>query len=125
MPRAHNWWWGQQAQTTASSKRWNETCVLVDKTYAPDGEGVPQPTDSKIEVFCSPKIVGANTWSSMYEIGMSADAQVYVRSIDYDGQRDVFYRDEWYSVETVQEKGDFTVLTLRHQKSDSDDSAEG
>ena len=120
----NNWWMNQIPQTTTGSKRWNETCVLVAKTHELDSEGVPQPTDTRTEVFCSPKVIGANTWSSMYEIGISADAQVYVRTCDYDGQRDVFYRDEWYSVETVQEKGDFTALTMRHQKSDSDDFPE-
>jgi len=102
--------------------RWNETCTLVAKEYVTDDEGVPQPTDTKVTVFCNPRHVGANTWSSMYEIGISVDAQLQIRTCDYDGQRDVFYRDQWFSVEIVQEQGDFTLLTLRHQKSDSDDS---
>lgn len=101
--------------------RFNETCVLVAKTYQPDEEGVPQPTDVRTEVFCNPQRVGANTWSSMYEIGISVDAKLQVRTVDYDGQRDVLYRDKWYSVEVVEEMGDFTLLTLRHQKSDTDD----
>lgn len=101
--------------------RWNETCLLVDKSYEVDEEGVPQPTDARTEVFCNPRTVGAHTWSSMYEIGISCDAQLQVRTCDYDEQTDVFYRGKWYSVEVTQEKGDFTVLTLRSQKSDSDD----
>lgn len=101
--------------------RWNETCLLVAKSFATDEEGVPHPEDARTEVFCNPRTVGSHTWSSMYEIGLSADAQVQLRTCDYDGQLDVFYRGEWYSVEVAQEKGDFTVLTLRHQKSDSDD----
>ena len=101
--------------------RWNETCVLVAKTYEQDSEGVPQPTSSKTEIFCNPYKVGASTWSSMYEIGISVDAQIQVRTCDYDGQLDCFYRGEWHSVEYVQEQGDFTVLTLRHQQSDKDE----
>jgi len=101
--------------------RWNETCTLVDKSYVPDVEGVPQPAETRTVVFCNPRTVGAHTWSSMYEIGISADAQIQVRTCDYEGQRDVLYRDKWFSVEIVQEKGDFSVLTLRHQKSDTDD----
>lgn len=101
--------------------RWNETCTLVRKTYETDGEGIPQPTDERSEVFCNPRTVGANTWSSMYEIGISPVAEVQLRSCDYDGQRDVLYRGQWLSVEKVSEQGDFTVLTLRHQKSDTDD----
>lgn len=105
--------------------RFNETCVLVAKTYELNSEGVPQPTDIKTKVFCNPHHVGANTWSSMYEIGISVDAKLQVRSCDYSGQRDVFYRDQWFSVEIVDERGDMTLLTLRHQKSDSDDMETG
>ena len=105
--------------------RWNETITLVDKRFAPDSEGVPQPTAERTTVFCNPRTVGAHTWSSMYEIGISCDAQVQVRTCDYHDQADVFYRGKWFSVEAVQEKGDFTVLTLRHQKSDYDDCPDG
>lgn len=101
--------------------RFNETCVLVAKGYELDGRGVPQPRDERTEVFCNPRTVGSNTWSSMYEIGVSAVAEVQVRTVDYDGQDDVFYCGQWLSVEKASEQGDFTVLTLRHQKSDSDD----
>ncbi len=100
--------------------RWNETCILVEKVYEQDGEGVPHDRDVETKVFCNPRTVGAHTWSSMYEIGISADAQIQVRTCDYKGQRDVFYRGKWFSVEIVQEKGDFSVLTLRHQKSDTE-----
>lgn len=102
--------------------RFNETCVLVGKTYEPDSEGVMQPTDHESEVFCNPMHTGVNTWSSMYEIGISVDARLQVRTCDYDGQRDAFYREKWYSIEVVDEQGDLTVLTMRHQQSDSDDS---
>lgn len=108
--------------------RFNETCTLLATTYAPDSEGVPQPTVDKAEVFCNPRHVGAATWSSMYEIGISVDAQIQLRTADYAGQRDVMYRGVPHSVEMVEEVGDFTVLTLRHQKSDvepADDDGSG
>lgn len=104
--------------------RFSETCTLVAKTYEPDDEGVMKVTDHETVVFCNPFSVGAHTWSSMYEIGISADAEIQVRTCDYDGQRDVLYRDKWYSVEFTSEAGDLTRLTLRHQKSDSDDNPE-
>ena len=102
--------------------RWNETCTLIATSFEVDGRGAPQPTVTETVVFCNPQHVGANTWSSMYEIGISVDAKLQVRTCDYDGQMDVLYRDEYYSVEVVQEKGDFTVLTLRHQQSDSEET---
>jgi hypothetical protein len=105
--------------------RFNETCVLAAKSYQPDAEGVPQPSVTSTEVFCNPQHVGANTWSSMYEIGISVDAKLQVRTCDYGGQRDVLYRGVWHSVEVVEERGDFTLLTLRHQKSDSAEGGDG
>jgi len=105
--------------------RWNSTCTLVGKTYEPDSEGVMQPTDHPVEVFCNEFSVGANTWSSMYEIGISADAELQVRTCDYEGQRDVFYNEKWYSVEIVKTEGDNTRLTLRHQQSDSEEDTDG
>ena len=100
--------------------RFNETCVLVAKEYEPDDEGVMKVTDVRTEVFCNPQHVGANTWSSMYEIGISVDAKLQVRTVDYDGQRDVRYRGKRHSVEVIDERGDFTVLTLRVQQSDKE-----
>lgn len=101
--------------------RWNETCTLVRKVYSRDDEGVQSAKDECTEVFCNPNHVGANTWSSMYEIGISIDAKLQVRSCDYSGQSHVRYRGKTYTVEIVQEIGDNTVLTLRHQQSDKDD----
>lgn len=104
--------------------RWNETCVLVAKSYEPDGEGVPQPTDTKTEVFCNVRHAGAASWYSMHEMGISIDAHLEVRTCDYNGERDVEHRGKWYSVEEIDERGDITILMLRHQQSDSDDSPE-
>ena len=99
--------------------RWGETCMLIATTYTLNDEGVPQPTVTKKTVFCNPQHVGANTWSSMYEIGISVDAKLQVRTCDYSGERDVFFREKYYSVEVVEEMGENTLLTLRHQQSDS------
>lgn len=101
--------------------RWNETCTLIEKVYSQDDEGVQSAHDVPTEVFCNPQHVGANTWSSMYEIGISIGAKLQVRTVDYSGQSYVRYRGKPYTVEIVEEIGDFTLLTLRHQQSDTDD----
>lgn len=105
--------------------RWNATCTLIGKTYTPDGEGVPQPTETKTEVFCNEFSVGAHTWSSMYEIGISIDAEIQVWSDEYSGELTVELHGKYYSVERVQEVGDFTRLTLRHQQSDGPEDDNG
>lgn len=102
--------------------RFNETCELVAMDYEADGEGVQHARATGRQVFCNPQHVGANTWSSMYEIGISVDAKLQVRTCDYRGERDVLYRGGRYSVEVVDERGDFTLLTLRHQQSDVDEA---
>jgi hypothetical protein len=99
--------------------RWNETCDLVAKEYGTDDEGVTTAVETITTVFCNARTVGASTWSSMYEIGISADAQVQVRTCDYAEQRDAVYRGRRYSIEVVEERGDFTVLTMRRQQSDA------
>lgn len=104
--------------------RFNETCVLVAKTYEPDDEGVLQVTDRKRTVFCNPLSIGVTSWYSMRETGTSASAEIQVRSCDYEDERDVLYRGVWYSVETALGAGDLRTLVLRHQYSDSDDSPE-
>jgi len=101
--------------------RWNETCVLDGKAYTPDEEGVMQVDDTLKEVFCNPFAIGAQSWYSMHEMGISPSAEIQVRTCDYEGERDVLYRGMWYSVEAVVESGDFTRLVLRHQMSDSSD----
>ncbi len=100
--------------------RFNETCILIASTFQVDKRGAMQPVEVETEVFCNPQHVGANTWSSMYEIGISVDAKLQVRTADYDGQRDVRYRGKRHSVEVIDERGDFTVLTLRVQQSDKE-----
>lgn len=102
--------------------RWNETCTLIATDYEVDGRGAPQPSETRTQVFCNPQHVGANTWSSMYEIGISVDAKLQVRTVDYDGQMDVEYRGERYSVEVVDERGDNSILTLRQQQSDPEEA---
>lgn len=104
--------------------RWNKTCTLCLKYYSPDEEGVMRVTDVLTEVFCNEYKIGAHTWSSMYEIGISPDVELQLRSIDYSGQRDVLYEGKWYSVEIVNQSGDYVRLILRHQQSDSDDTGE-
>lgn len=101
--------------------RWESEITLVKKVYTADDEGILQPKDERITVFCNVFSIGAHTWSSMYEIGTSPDAEVQVHTFEYDGQRDAFFEGKWYSVETVKREGDYTRLTLRHQQSDSDD----
>ncbi len=99
--------------------RWNETCELVSRTYEMDGEGVPVPKETRRRVFCNKRHAGAATWYSMSEMGVSIDAILQLRTCDYGGQEDVLYRGERHTVETVDESGDFTVLTLRKQQSDT------
>ena len=98
--------------------RFNETCLLISTSYVPDDEGVEIPIETQSFAFCNPFSIGASTWSSMYEIGMSEVAEIQLRTCDYSGQRNVIYRDRRYSIEYVKEEGDFTRLTLRHQQSD-------
>lgn len=95
--------------------RYAETATLValpSRTQAEDGswtEGDAEET----EVFCNPYTVSLNDWLvSNRDLGLRADADIQLRTIDYDGQPVVRYHDNEYAVERVTVSGEFTRLQL-------------
>lgn len=106
--------------------RWLSTCTLVKKDFTFDEEGVQRRVDTCTEVFCNEFSIGHSTWSSMYEMGISADAELQIWDCDYEGQKDVVYGGEWYSVERAyndKSNPDCKRIVLRRQASDAADPA--
>lgn len=101
--------------------RWNETCILIaesDPLQLPDGSWAP---GGQIEttVFCNPYSVGLESWlASTRDIGLSADAEIQVRTADYDGQTTVWYHDGYYTVERTTVSGEITNLQLGRKVGD-------
>lgn len=101
--------------------RWNETCMLIsesDPIQEADGSWTP---GAEIEtlVFCNPYTVGREDWLvSNRDLGLTADAEIQVRTADYDGQDTVWYHDGYYTVERVTVSGEVTNLQLGRKVGD-------
>lgn len=101
--------------------RWNETCVLLGapERYQDAMGAWHHGEQSRKQVFCNARSVGAETWTNPrsrgdlhVDAGTRPDAAIQLRSVDFSGEEEVEYRGEQYDVDAVVEKGDLTVLTL-------------
>lgn len=59
--------------------------------------------------------VGLNAWLAGRAAGLHADAEIQVRSVDYDGQNIIVMNGEEYTVERASNTGEFTRLVLSHR----------
>ena len=64
------------------------------------------------QTFCNPYAIGTSAYMAAQVAGLHADAEVELRSCEYDGQQRAVIDGIEYSVERVLEKGEFTRLTL-------------
>ena len=95
--------------------RYNGTAVLRDvatnMTVDEEGNEVEgEPIDT--EVFCNVRSVGIETWATVAELGIKPEAQIQVRSCDYDNQTIVILDGRMYDVSYTSTRGDFTIITL-------------
>lgn len=95
--------------------RYNGTAVLRDvatnMTVDEEGNEVEgEPIDT--EVFCNVRSVGIETWATVAELGIKPEAQIQVRSCDYDNQTLVLLNGREYDVSYTSTRGDFTIITL-------------
>lgn len=98
--------------------RYNEVCNLISKTMEQDDEGVVHETATSTQVFCNPYTVGTQGWATARLADYTADAELQVRTCDYDGQSDVEYDGDAFSVKQVMVQGDFTRLMLERRLAD-------
>lgn len=93
--------------------RYNTVATLYRETIEPDSLGNLAPVKGEPnEVFANKYTVGASTFMAAQEAGLHADAEIELRTIDYNGEDIAFMEGIEYTVERVQDSGDFTRLTL-------------
>lgn len=105
--------------------RWNETCVLIKRSYEVDNEGVQIEYVTRREVFCNSYTLSTQSWASAKLADYSADDEIQLRTDDYEGEQDVAYRGEAYTVQHVMVQGDFTRLILKQLNQDIGDETDG
>lgn len=94
--------------------RYNKTAILRDVstnvTVDAEGNEIPTPIDKK--VFCNARNIGLETWATVADLGIKPEAQIQVRTVDYNNQTIVLFEGREYDVSYTSTKGDFTILTL-------------
>ena len=97
---------------------WNCTADLETMTTTLNDEGVPVETAVPKTVCVNKRTIGATTWVAARSAGLKADAEISLRSCDYDGQQRLVFDGTEYEVERVSNTGEYTVLTLKRRLSD-------
>lgn len=93
------------------------TLEAVAVSIGEEGEAIETVTSQ--QVFVNPYRVGASMWLAAMSAGLHADAQIELRTCDYDGQQRIVMRGVRYDIERVNDMGEFTRLTLS-RRLDSD-----
>lgn len=96
--------------------RFNATAILrdeaTDMTLDAEGNEIAADPPEDVEVFCNVRSVGIETWATVAELGIKPEAQIQVRSCDYDNQTIVILDGRMYDVSYTSTRGDFTIITL-------------
>ena len=94
--------------------RWNQTIRLIgEPSITQDDMGNVVSTEAvPREVFCDPYTVSTSAWASFIDLGLRLDAEVEVRTVDYEGEKTAEYNGVEYTVEKADPRGDFTRLKL-------------
>ncbi len=95
--------------------RFNSTATLIDAVVTLDSTGNPVEVIAESPVFVNKYVVGATAWFAAREAGLKADAEVSLRTCDYDGQERLLMDGIEYEVERVSDNGEFTRLTLANR----------
>lgn len=101
------------------------TLVSVDLIQQPNGSF--KEVETKTDVFANRRSIGASTWAAERSIGLHADADVQIRTCDYNGQQYAIFDGTEYSIERVDTSGDFSILTLTNRlaNEESEDTDNG
>lgn len=98
--------------------RWNDVVTLLSSKPEKDSMGnVVEGEVTRRDVFCNRRTVGSESWSTSIDLGLRADAQVQVRSIEYQGEDECVFHGVEYDIERVTDSGEFTILQLGRKAS--------
>ena len=93
--------------------RFNSTAILYPVTTYQDSRGnnVREYGEPR-EVYANVYEIGLNSYIAAQAAGLHADAEIQMRSIDYEGEQAVAFDGKEYTVERVSETGEYVRLTL-------------
>ena len=92
--------------------RFNAECILIELEQTQDDEGNASYERIETEAYCNEYSVSTSSFMAAKSAGLHADAEIELRSIDYDGQPIVELEGVEYNVERTENTGDLIRLTL-------------
>lgn len=95
--------------------RFNSQITLVSVNLVQQANGSFKETETKTDVFANRRSIGASVWAAERSIGLHADAEVQIRTCDYNGAQNAILDGTEYSIERVSTSGDFCILTLTNR----------
>lgn len=98
--------------------RYSHVVHLYNETTSSDSAGNPVIERSGGSmVFANIYSIGASAWLAARAAGLHPEAEIEIRSIDYDGQNVAVMNGTEYTVEQAPGGGEFTRLVLTHRLS--------
>lgn len=93
--------------------RYDSVATLFKEVVETDERGNMKPVKGEPhEVFVNPFAIGLSAYMAAQEAGLHADAEIQLRAVDYNGEDIAIMDGVEYTIERVQDTGDFTQLTL-------------
>lgn len=100
--------------------RFDSVAELYSETLQADPKGnMIRVKGEPREVFANRYEVGMSSYMAAQEAGLHADAEIQVRAIDYQGEEIALMDGIEYTVERVQDSGEFVRLTLARRLSNA------
>jgi len=93
----------------------SDVITLISETYAKDVDGNLIPSTSERDTFVNVFTVGGASYWAAAEHGIRPDAEVQLRSVEYEGERLALFRSVEYTIERVNDTGEYTRLTLQRR----------
>lgn len=96
--------------------RYNLVATLCNAEVSVSDTGAAQRVlTGEREVFANKYSMGASTWAAARSAGLHADAQIALRSLEYEGEEVCIIDGVEYEVERASDRGEFTTLTLKRR----------
>lgn len=97
--------------------RYKDILTLVSLTTNQTDDGSLVHDRQERDVFANRYEIGAATYVAARSVGLRADAEFQIRTVDYAGEQVAVYDGKEYDVERVSDTGEFTRLTLARKLS--------
>lgn len=92
--------------------RFNDSIVLMDKTWERMPNGAQVPVCTQRQVFCNRMSIGLSARLAGGAEGLMGAERVRVRALEYQGEQFAVYQGRELTIDSVSSNGEFATLTM-------------